>query len=185
MAGVEVRVVDPHERRGPPGGDGRRGLVALAAGDGRRTGTGRTRPRQRIDADGWFRTGDAGHLDDDGYLYISDRVKDMIISGGENIYPAEVENVLMAHPDVADVAVIGVPSERWGETPKALVVAAAGRRPPTPGELIALLPEPLAPLQVPDVGRRSSTTLPRNRHRQGAQARAAGAVLGGHDRSVN
>ena len=81
-----------------------------------------------IDADGWFRTGDAGYLDDDGYLYIHDRVKDMIVSGGENVYPAEVENVLMAHPAVADVAVIGVPHERWGETAKAIVVRVAGHR---------------------------------------------------------
>ncbi|HEY7485662.1 MAG TPA: long-chain-fatty-acid--CoA ligase [Streptosporangiaceae bacterium] len=71
---------------------------------------------------GWLRTGDAGYLDEDGYLYIHDRVKDMIISGGENIYPAEVENVLMSNPAVADCAVIGVPDEQWGETPKALVV---------------------------------------------------------------
>ena len=77
-----------------------------------------------IRPDGWFRTGDAGYLDADGYLYIHDRVKDMIVSGGENVYPAEVENVLMAHPAVADVAVIGVPDERWGETPKAIVVRA-------------------------------------------------------------
>jgi long-chain acyl-CoA synthetase len=74
---------------------------------------------------GWFRTGDAGYLDADGYVYMHDRVKDMIVSGGENIYPAEVENVLMSHPAVADVAVIGVPSDRWGETPKALVVRKA------------------------------------------------------------
>ena len=74
-----------------------------------------------IDADGWLRTGDAGYLLD-GYLYIHDRVKDMIISGGENIYPAEVENALLKHPGVADAAVIGVPSERWGETPMAVVV---------------------------------------------------------------
>ena len=79
--------------------------------------------------DGWLRTGDAGYLDADGYLYIHDRVKDMIVSGGENIYPAEIENVLMAHPSVADAAVIGVPSERWGETPKALIVRAAGADP--------------------------------------------------------
>lgn len=70
--------------------------------------------------DDWFHTGDAGYLQD-GYLFIHDRVKDMIISGGENIYPAEIENVLMQHPQIADAAVIGVPSERWGETVKAIV----------------------------------------------------------------
>jgi long-chain acyl-CoA synthetase len=75
--------------------------------------------------DGWLRTGDAGYRDPDGYLYVHDRVKDMIVSGAENIYPAEVENALMSHPGVADVAVIGVPDERWGETPKAIVVRAA------------------------------------------------------------
>jgi long-chain acyl-CoA synthetase len=79
-----------------------------------------------ITADGWFRSGDAGYVDVDGYLYIHDRVKDMIVSGGENVYPAEVENVLMSHPGVADVAVIGVPHEKWGETPKAMVVRAVG-----------------------------------------------------------
>ncbi|MEO0996913.1 MAG: long-chain-fatty-acid--CoA ligase [Pseudomonadota bacterium] len=79
--------------------------------------------------DGWFHTGDAGFLDDEGYLFIHDRIKDMIISGGENIYPAEVENALFAHPDVADVAVIGVPDERWGEAVKAVVVAAPGSEP--------------------------------------------------------
>ncbi len=76
--------------------------------------------------EGWFRTGDAGWLDEDGYLFLHDRIKDMIVSGGENIYPAEVENALLAHPDVADAAVIGVPDERWGETVKAIVVAAPG-----------------------------------------------------------
>ncbi len=75
---------------------------------------------------GWLRTGDAGYLDAEGYLFIHDRVKDMIVSGAENIYPAEIENVLMAHRAVTDVAVIGVPSERWGETPKALVVRTPG-----------------------------------------------------------
>jgi long-chain acyl-CoA synthetase len=78
-----------------------------------------------VTADGWFKSGDAGFVDADGYLYIHDRVKDMIVSGGENVYPAEVENVLMGHPAVADVAVIGVPDERWGETAKAIVVRAA------------------------------------------------------------
>ena len=84
--------------------------------------------REAIDDDGWFRSGDAGYLDEDGYLYIHDRVKDMIVSGGENVYPAEVENVLMAHPAIADVAVIGVPHEKWGETAKAIVVRARRHR---------------------------------------------------------
>ena len=75
---------------------------------------------------GWFSTGDAGYLDGNGYLYIHDRVKDMIVSGGENIYPAEIESVLFSQPDVADVAVIGVPDEKWGEAVKAIIVRKAG-----------------------------------------------------------
>jgi acyl-CoA synthetase (AMP-forming)/AMP-acid ligase II len=75
---------------------------------------------------GWFRTGDAGYFDKEGYLYIHDRVKDMIVSGGENIYPAEVENAIFGHPAVADVAVIGVPDEKWGEAVKAIIVRKPG-----------------------------------------------------------
>jgi long-chain acyl-CoA synthetase len=74
---------------------------------------------------GWFRSGDAGYLRD-GYLFLHDRIKDMIVSGGENIYPAEVENVLMKHPGVADGAVFGVPDDRWGEAVKACVVLKPG-----------------------------------------------------------
>jgi acyl-CoA synthetase (AMP-forming)/AMP-acid ligase II len=76
--------------------------------------------------DGWLRTGDAGYLDDEGYLFLTDRIKDMIVTGAENVYPIEVENVLSEHPDVADVAVIGVPDQRWGETVKAVVVPREG-----------------------------------------------------------
>jgi long-chain acyl-CoA synthetase len=82
--------------------------------------------RATIDADGWLRTGDAGYLDADGYLYIHDRVKDMIISGAENIYPAEVESAIYGHPSVAEVAVIGVPDDRWGEVVKAVVALKPG-----------------------------------------------------------
>ncbi len=101
------------------------------------------------DADGlgWFATGDAGYLKN-GFLFIQDRVKDMIISGGENIYPAEIENVIMSHPAVADVAVIGVPSERWGESPLAFVVP-AGNEPPSHEELIKFCAKRLAKFKLP------------------------------------
>ena len=79
-----------------------------------------------ITPDGWLRTGDGGYVDDEGYLFLTDRIKDMIVSGGENVYPVEVEEVLSQHPDVAEVAVIGVPDERWGEAVKALVVPRRG-----------------------------------------------------------
>jgi len=103
---------------------------------------------ESIDADGWFRSGDVGYLDADGYLYIHDRVKDMIVSGGENIYPAEIENVLMGHPAIADVAIIGVPDDRWGETPKAIVVLATGAE-LAPPDLIAYAREQLAKFKCP------------------------------------
>ncbi|MGZ8803481.1 MAG: long-chain-fatty-acid--CoA ligase, partial [Mycobacterium sp.] len=79
-----------------------------------------------LTADGWLRTGDAGYVDTDGYVYLQDRIKDMIVSGGENVYPVEVENVLMTHPGVADAAVIGVPDDKWGEAVKAVVVPGPG-----------------------------------------------------------
>ena len=103
--------------------------------------------RRTIDGDGWLRTGDAGFKDEDGFVFLHDRIKDMIVSGGENIYPAEVENVLMSHADVADVAVIGVPSERWGETVKAIVVAGSAH--PDADALIAFCRERLAHFKCP------------------------------------
>jgi long-chain acyl-CoA synthetase len=77
--------------------------------------------------DGWLKTGDGGYMNEDGYIFLTDRLKDVIISGGENIYPMEVENVLASHDAVGEVAVIGVPSERWGETVKAIVVLKPGK----------------------------------------------------------
>ena len=110
--------------------------------------------------DGWIRTGDAGYLDEDGYLYIHDRMKDMIITGGENVYPAEVENALYSHPQVSDVAVIGVPDVKWGEAVKAIVVAVEGEA-PDPAALIAWARERIAAYKAPkSVDFRDS--LPRN-----------------------
>jgi fatty-acyl-CoA synthase len=77
-------------------------------------------------ADGWHKTGDVGRLDDDGALYVVDRKKDMFISGGENVYPAEIENVLADWPEVREAAVIGVPDENWGEVGHAIIVLTTG-----------------------------------------------------------
>ncbi len=101
-----------------------------------------------IDNDGWLHTGDAGIMDEDGYVYIQDRIKDMIISGGENVYPAEVENAIFGHPAVAEVAVIGIPSERWGEEVKACVVCKPGEQ-IDEGELIAYTRERIAAFKAP------------------------------------
>jgi len=123
--GVELRIVNPDT-----GEDCEQGEVGEIWMRGRQVMLGYwnmpEETAKSINAEGWFRSGDAGYLDGDGYVYIHDRVKDMIVSGGENVYPAEVENVLMSHPAVADVAVIGVPHERWGETAKACVVRRPG-----------------------------------------------------------
>ncbi|HEY9353950.1 MAG TPA: AMP-dependent synthetase, partial [Nocardioides sp.] len=101
-------------------------------------------------ADGWFHTGDGGSLGDDGYLTISDRIKDVIITGGENVSSAEVEDVLFLHPSVAEVAVIGIPSEKWGETILALVVLAEDAQ-ATQEELIAWSKERAAGYKAPTV----------------------------------
>ncbi|NUP02209.1 MAG: long-chain fatty acid--CoA ligase [Nonomuraea sp.] len=101
-----------------------------------------------LSADGWFRSGDIGVADEDGYVRISDRISDMFISGGENVYPAEIESVLYAHPAVAECAVIGVPDEKWGETGKALVVLRPGMT-AEPEELLAHLDGRLARFKIP------------------------------------
>ncbi|HXX04985.1 MAG TPA: fatty acid--CoA ligase [Xanthobacteraceae bacterium] len=123
MGGVEIRVVDA------AGKDVAAGEVGEIVTRSRQNMLGywnQPEATQRALRAGWFHTGDAGYLDKDGYVYIYDRVKDMIISGGENIYPAEVESALFGHPAVADVAVIGVPDDKWGEAVKAMVVKKPG-----------------------------------------------------------
>jgi acyl-CoA synthetase (AMP-forming)/AMP-acid ligase II len=98
--------------------------------------------------DGWLHTGDIGHIDADGYLHITDRKKDMIITGGFNVYPSEVEQVIWSHPAVQDCAVIGVPDEKWGEAVKAVVELNAGQR-VSAEEIIALCKEKLGSVKAP------------------------------------
>jgi long-chain acyl-CoA synthetase len=98
--------------------------------------------------DGFYRTGDVGHLDEDGYLYITDRVKDMIVAGGSNIYPAEVEAALVQHPDIVDCAVIGIPHEEFGEDVMAFVVPKPGTA-PTIDDIRSFLDGRLARYKMP------------------------------------
>jgi long-chain acyl-CoA synthetase len=132
---------------------------------------------------GWLRTGDAGYLDEDGYLYIHDRVKDMIISGGENIYPAEIENVLMSHRAVADAAVIGVPDDRWGETPKAILVAKPGAE-VDETEVLAYTRERLAHFKCP-TSVDLVDELPRNPSGKVLKRELRAPYWKGRERSVN
>ena len=98
--------------------------------------------------DGWLHTGDVGHIDAEGYLHITDRKKDMIISGGFNVYPSEVEQVIWGHPAVQDCAVIGVPDEKWGEAVKAVIELNPGQT-VTAEEIIALCKEKLGSVMAP------------------------------------
>ncbi|MDX2378520.1 MAG: long-chain-fatty-acid--CoA ligase [Acidimicrobiia bacterium] len=138
---------------------------------------------EAVTPDGWFKTGDVGYVDDDGYVYIHDRVKDMIVSGGENVYPAEVENALMSHPAIADVAVIGVPHEKWGETGKALVVRVEGVE-VTEHEIIAYARERLAGFKTPTTVDWVEV-LPRNPSGKILKRELREPFWEGHDRRVS
>jgi long-chain acyl-CoA synthetase len=123
--GTQIRIVDPTSDEDlPPGQVGEIWIKGPTVMKGYWKMPEQT--TQTIRPGGWLRSGDAAYRDEDGYIYVHDRVKDMIVSGGENVYPAEVENAIMSHPEVADVAVIGVPDDRWGEVPKAIVVRTSG-----------------------------------------------------------
>ncbi|KUH97324.1 long-chain-fatty-acid--CoA ligase [Mycobacterium sp. IS-3022] len=143
---VEVRIVDPEGRDVPVGTVGE--LWTRSRQNMRGYWNNPDATAATLTDDGWLKTGDAGYLDSEGYVFLHDRVKDMIVSGGENVYPAEVENVLMTHPAVADAAVIGVPDATWGEAVKAIVVPAEGGC-PTESELIAYARDRLAGFKLP------------------------------------
>ena len=143
---VQLRVVDDAGRDAPTGTVGE--LWTRSRQNMRGYWNNPDATAATLTPDGWLKTGDAGYLDDEGYVYLHDRVKDMIVSGGENVYPTEVENVLMTHPDVGDVAVIGVPDPTWGEAVKAIVVPVAGTS-PSEAELVAYARRRLAGFKLP------------------------------------
>jgi long-chain acyl-CoA synthetase len=144
LIGVEARVVDPEARTPLPVGE-----VGEVAVRGANVMLGYWQKPEQTDAvlaDGWYHTGDLGRLDSDGYLYLVDRAKDMIVSGGENVYSTEVEDVLYRHPAVREAAVFGIPDPRWGEAVHAVVVP---RSTVTEEELIAHCREAIAGYKVP------------------------------------
>jgi acyl-CoA synthetase (AMP-forming)/AMP-acid ligase II len=141
----EVRVVGPDDVELP------RGQVGEIVVRGSHVMRGYwDRPEESAEAlrGGWMHTGDGGYMDDDGYVYLADRIKDMIITGGENVYSVEVENALCQHPDVATAAVIGVPDESWGERVHAVVVPASGAT-VTLDELDAFCRDRIAGYKIP------------------------------------
>jgi fatty-acyl-CoA synthase len=145
VPGLELRVVDGNGAPLPPH---QVGEIQIKGGTVMKGYWNKPDATRKSVVENWFATGDAGFFDEDGYLYIHDRVKDMIVSGGENIYPAEVENAVFGHPAVADVAVIGVPDDRWGEAVKAIVVQKPGIS-ATPAEIIAWARERIAGYKLP------------------------------------
>ncbi|MFE7723898.1 long-chain fatty acid--CoA ligase [Nocardia rhizosphaerihabitans] len=142
---TDVRVVDGDGADVAPGG---RGEILVHGPNVTPGYWGMPEATADVLRDGWFHSGDVATVDGDGYVYIVDRIKDVIISGGENVYPAEVENELRRHPHVSACAVIGVPDARWGEVGKAVVVLSEGATPDAAG-LLAYLRERLAGFKVP------------------------------------
>jgi len=141
----EVLVVDPEDRPVPAG------VVGEIVSRGAHVMLGYwNRPEETAAAlrGGWMHTGDAGYLDEDGYLFVVDRIKDMIVSGGENIYSAEVEKVLSGHPAVAQCAIVGIPDDRYGERVHAVVILAEGAR-AEPADLREYVAERIARYKAP------------------------------------
>ena len=144
--GVEIRIVDDHDQEIPRGLMGE--IVVRYPGLMKRYWK-RPEATEETLRGGWLHTGDAGVMDEEGFLYVQDRIKDMIVSGGENVYPREIEDVLFTHPAVADAAVIGVPDEEWGETVKAVVVCREGGESVTEEEIVEFCGDRLAGFKRP------------------------------------
>ena len=142
---TDVRVVGPD---GAQAGPGLRGEIIVAGPNVMPGYWGQPDASAAVLADGWLHSGDVGTADEDGYVSVVDRIKDVIISGGENIYPAEVENALLSHPAVAECGVIGTPDGRWGEVGRAVVVLRAGES-ASEAEILGFLEGRLARYKIP------------------------------------
>jgi acyl-CoA synthetase (AMP-forming)/AMP-acid ligase II len=177
--GVQVRVVDDGDREVPPGTSGEivvRGDLVMKGYWNNPEATAETL------RNGWLHTGDVGYLDEDGYLYVTDRKKDMIISGGANIYPREVEEAICTHPAIREVAVIGVPDPKWGEFVKAVVVLRSGAQ-ASESEIIEHCRQFLGSYKKP-TSVEFAAELPKNAYGKILKRELRERYWTGHDRSI-
>jgi long-chain acyl-CoA synthetase len=181
MPGVQIQIMGEDGQVLPPGAVGEVAIRSVANMVGYWKLDEAT--KATVGADGWLRSGDAGYLDEDGYLYIHDRVKDMIISGAENIYPAEVESAVYGHPHVAEVAVIGVPDDKWGEAVKAIVAPKPGVTPDAE-DIIAFARTRIAAFKAPKTVD-FIEALPRNASGKILRRELREPYWAGHTRRVN
>lgn len=182
MPGVEIRIVGPERQLLPPNetGEIETRSVANMVGYWKQAQS----TAETVDNEGWLRTGDAGYLDEDGYLYIQDRIEDMICSGAENIYPAEVEGAIYGHPAVQEVAVIGVPDEKWGEAVKAIVVLKPGQQ-ATAEDVIAFARTRIAGFKAPKSVDFTEGMLPRGPSGKILRRALRESYWAGRERRVN
>ncbi len=179
---VEMKIVDENHEEVPPNTIGE--IATRSTLNMSHYFNNEEKTKETVDEDGWLYTGDAAIMDKDGYFYIKDRVKDMIISGGENVYPAEVENAIFGHPQVNEVAVIGIPDEKWGEAVKAVVSPKPGVEEVDTDSVIAHAREQIAGFKVPksvDV----IAELPRNASGKILRRELRAPYWEGQERGVN
>jgi long-chain acyl-CoA synthetase len=181
LPGIRLSIQDTEGKRL---GVGEIGEVCAQGGNFMTEYWGRPEATEEVFRGGWYHTGDAGYLDEHGYLFLVDRVKDMVVTGGENVYSAEVENAIGSHPAVAQVAVIGIPDDRWGEAVHAIVVLREGAT-ATADELIAHAREEIAGYKVPKSIELRDEPLPLSGAMKVLKRELRAPYWEGRDRAVN
>jgi long-chain acyl-CoA synthetase len=181
VPGVVLSIQDPSGRMLPTGETGE---VCARAGNFMREYWKQPEATAEAFRDGWYHSGDAGYLDSDGFLFLVDRVKDMIVTGGENVYSVEVENAIASHPAVAQVAVIGIPSEKWGEAVHAIVVLRPGAT-TTEVEIIDHAREWIAGYKLPKSVEFRAEPLPLSGAMKVLKRELRDPYWAGRDRAVN
>jgi long-chain acyl-CoA synthetase len=181
VSGVSLSIQDPGGKVLPPRETGE---LCARAGNFMREYWNQPEATAEAFRGGWYHSGDAGYLDERGYLFLVDRVKDMIVTGGENVYSVEVENAIATHPDVAQVAVIGIPSEKWGEAVHAIVVLRPGAT-VTEEEIVAHAREAIAAYKVPKSVEFRTEPLPLSGAMKVLKRELRAPYWEGHDRAVN